>query len=33
MQVRHSEFGVGTVMAVKEHNDYLKVTVPSASEA
>jgi DNA helicase II / ATP-dependent DNA helicase PcrA len=27
MRVRHPQFGVGTVMAVEEHNDDLKVTV------
>jgi predicted Holliday junction resolvase-like endonuclease len=27
MQVRHPEFGVGTVIAVEERNDYLLVTV------
>ena len=27
MRVRHQQFGVGTVMAVEEHNDDLKVTV------
>ncbi len=27
MRVRHAQFGVGTVMAVEEYNDDLKVTV------
>jgi DNA helicase-2/ATP-dependent DNA helicase PcrA len=27
MRVRHQQFGVGTVTAVEEHNDDLKVTV------
>ena len=27
MRVRHAQFGVGTVVAVEEHNDDLKVTV------
>jgi DNA helicase II / ATP-dependent DNA helicase PcrA len=31
MRVRHQQFGVGTVMAVEEHNDDLKVTVRFAS--
>jgi len=31
MRVRHAQFGVGTVMAVEEHNDDLKVTVRFAS--
>ena len=31
MRVRHQQFGVGTVTAVEEHNDDLKVTVRFAS--
>ena len=31
MRVRHPQFGVGTVMAVEEHNDDIKVTVRFAS--
>ena len=31
MRVRHAQFGVGTVMAVEEHNDDLKVTVRFAT--
>ena len=31
MRVRHQQFGVGTVMAVEEHNDDLKVTVRFAT--
>jgi DNA helicase-2/ATP-dependent DNA helicase PcrA len=31
MRVRHPQFGVGTVMAVEEHNDDLKVTVRFAT--
>ena len=31
MRVRHQQFGIGTVMAVEEHNDDLKVTVRFAS--
>ena len=31
MRVRHLQFGVGTVMAVEEHNDDLKVTVRFAT--
>ncbi len=31
MRVRHPQFGVGTVMAVEEHNDDLKVTVRFAA--
>ena len=27
MRVRHAQFGVGTVIAVEEHNDDLKITV------
>ena len=27
MRVRHAQFGVGTVLAVEEHNDDLKITV------
>jgi ATP-dependent DNA helicase UvrD/PcrA len=27
LRVRHQQFGVGTVVAVEEHNDDLKVTV------
>ena len=27
MRVRHAQFGVGTVTAVEEHNDDLKITV------
>jgi DNA helicase-2/ATP-dependent DNA helicase PcrA len=31
MRVRHAQFGVGTVTAVEEHNDDLKITVRFAS--
>jgi DNA helicase-2/ATP-dependent DNA helicase PcrA len=31
MRVRHPQFGVGTVLAVEEHNDDMKVTVRFAS--
>ena len=31
MRVRHAQFGVGTVMAVEEHNDDLKITVRFAT--
>jgi DNA helicase-2/ATP-dependent DNA helicase PcrA len=31
MRVRHLQFGVGTVIAVEEHNDDLKITVKFAS--
>ena len=31
MRVRHAQFGVGTVIAVEEHNDDLKITVRFAS--
>ena len=31
MRVRHAQFGVGTVMAVEEHNDDVKITVRFAS--
>ncbi|HEY7497214.1 MAG TPA: UvrD-helicase domain-containing protein [Vicinamibacterales bacterium] len=31
MRVRHPQFGVGTVMAVEEHNDDLKITVRFAA--
>ncbi|HET7220390.1 MAG TPA: UvrD-helicase domain-containing protein [Vicinamibacterales bacterium] len=31
MRVRHAQFGVGTVVAVEEHNDDLKVTVRFAA--
>jgi DNA helicase-2/ATP-dependent DNA helicase PcrA len=31
MRVRHAQFGVGTVIAVEEHNDDMKVTVRFAS--
>ena len=31
MRVRHAQFGVGTVMAVEEHNDDMKITVRFAS--
>jgi DNA helicase-2/ATP-dependent DNA helicase PcrA len=27
MRVRHAQFGVGSVIAVEEHNDDLKITV------
>ena len=27
MRVRHAQFGVGTVIAVEEHNDDMKITV------
>ena len=31
MRVRHAQFGVGTVTAVEEHNDDLKITVKFVS--
>jgi DNA helicase II / ATP-dependent DNA helicase PcrA len=31
MRVRHPQFGVGTVVAIEEHNDDLKITVRFAT--
>ena len=31
MRVRHAQFGVGTVTAVEEHNDDVKITVKFVS--